>query len=278
LPLLREGVRLDPDSAKAHYTLALALFSRAEKEWQRSPGSAEGRDWLQEVIPHARRATERKGDYALAYLFWGLALKYLGQPVDAITPLRHGVACRSESFELQLALGEVLLATGQTAEAETHLENARRLDAKDPRHGFGMGCAVGDLDNDGYDDLAVTSLGGVALYHNRPAGRGGRRFEDITSRAGLCDPHWATSCAWGDVDGDGLLDLYVCNYVELDPAHYPVCRHTRTGRPYTCPPTVLSSSAHRLYRNNGDGTFADISATSGIAAAPPAPGLGGGAR
>jgi tetratricopeptide (TPR) repeat protein len=133
LPLLRQALRLNPDSAQAHYTLALVLFTRTEKQWQHSPDSAECREWLREVVEHARRAVELKPDYAMAYLFWGLALKYLGRPEEAIEPLRRGVTCRPDSFELQLALGEVLLASGHTTEAETHLENARRLDAKDPR-------------------------------------------------------------------------------------------------------------------------------------------------
>ncbi|HEY7427870.1 MAG TPA: CRTAC1 family protein [Gemmataceae bacterium] len=141
------------------------------------------------------------------------------------------------------------------------------------RSGFGMGCAVGDFDNDGYDDLAVTYLGGIVLYHNQPDGHGGRRFQDVTERAGLRDPHWATSCGWGDVDGDGRLDLYVCNYVEADLADYRHCRSERTGGLYTCPPTVFSSVTHRLYRNNGDGVFTDISESAGIASASPAPGL-----
>src|SRR4051794_32518025 len=84
------------------------------------------------------------------------------------------------------------------------------------RPGFGLGVAVGDFDNDGYDDLAVTSLGRVALYHNEPGPDGRRRFVDVTAGSGLTDPHFATSCAWGDVNGDGLPDLYVCNYVEAD--------------------------------------------------------------
>jgi Flp pilus assembly protein TadD len=132
LPLLRQGVRLDPGSPLAHYTLALALFSRAEKEWARTPGSPAAREWFREVVGHARRATELKADYARAYLFWGLALKYLGKPAAAVAPLRTGVVCRPEDFELQLALGEALLEAGQEG-AATHLENARRLDPKDPR-------------------------------------------------------------------------------------------------------------------------------------------------
>jgi hypothetical protein len=142
------------------------------------------------------------------------------------------------------------------------------------RSGFGLGCAVGDYDNDGFDDLLVTYWGGVVLYHNEPDGRGGRHFVDVTAKAGLRNPHMATSCAWGDIDGDGLLDLYICNYVEVDLDMYPVCEHGPKRLIYTCPPFLFPAAAHQLYRNNGDGTFTDISVSSGIAAVTPAPGLG----
>jgi hypothetical protein len=142
------------------------------------------------------------------------------------------------------------------------------------RAGFGLGCAVGDFDNDGWDDLVVTTMGGLVLYHNEPDGKGCRHFVDITARAGLSHhPHLATSCAWGDIDGDGLLDLYVCNYVEVDFDHYPDCTDTETGQRMLCAPTYFANVPHRLYRNNGDGTFRDISKDSGIAGVPPAPGL-----
>jgi tetratricopeptide (TPR) repeat protein len=133
VPLLREAVRLDPGNTQAQYTLALVQFTRAEKEWQQAPGSAEVKGWFREAVEHARRATELKPDHAQAYLFWGLALKYLGEPAGAVPPLRQGVACRPENLELQLALGEALLESGQGREAETYLENARRLDPNDPR-------------------------------------------------------------------------------------------------------------------------------------------------
>jgi hypothetical protein len=141
---------------------------------------------------------------------------------------------------------------------------------------FGTGCAVGDYDNDGFDDLVVTSLGGVSLFRNvpDPAAPGGRRFADVTDAAKLTgtNPHYATSCAWGDLDGDGFLDLYVCNYVEIDPSHPQVCR-SPGGVAQSCPPTSYPVVAHRLYRNRGDGTFEDVTAAAGVARAKPAAGL-----
>jgi hypothetical protein len=136
------------------------------------------------------------------------------------------------------------------------------------RNGFGQGCAVGDFDNDGFDDIAVTYLGGLVLYRNN----GNGTFADVTAAAKLANPKWGTSCAWGDFDNDGLLDLYVCNYVDVDIDRYPDCR--RDGKRFICPPTSFPHTHHRLFRNAGNGTFTDISAVSGIAAAPPAPGLG----
>ncbi len=136
------------------------------------------------------------------------------------------------------------------------------------KSGFGVGCAVGDYDNDGFDDLLVTMLGGVRLFHNEqdPAAPGGRRFADVTDRAGLSDPHYGTSCAWGDLDGDGFLDLYVCNYVEVDPAKPVTCKHPDKGVFYQCSPTAFTYTSHRLFRNNRAGRFTDVTRESGVGA------------
>src|SRR5207302_2224171 len=134
------------------------------------------------------------------------------------------------------------------------------------------GAAVGDIDNDGFPDLFVTCYGKPnVLYHNVPDGKGGRRFEDVTARARLDNhpdwktrPNWSTSAAFLDYDNDGLLDLFVCSYVKVDMSHYPTCRYEKTGRRAPCPPLRFEGTRCVLYRNNGDGTFRDVSHEAGI--------------
>jgi hypothetical protein len=127
------------------------------------------------------------------------------------------------------------------------------------------GCAVADYDNDGWPDLLVTGWGGVALYHNEPDGKGGRRFVDVTHRAGLTDRRWSTSAAWGDLDGDSRADLYVCHYVDWSFANHPRCMDYRDQKlPDVCPPKQFKALPHTLYHNNGDGTFRDVSNEAGL--------------
>ncbi len=125
--------------------------------------------------------------------------------------------------------------------------------------GWGFGVAVGDYDNDGWEDLYITYLDGAVLYHNNRDGT----FSDVTAKAGVGNPgRWGTSTAFGDYDNDGYLDLYVVNYVDLDLDHLPefgkgpFCQYR--GIPVSCGPRGLKGSRDRLYHNNGDGTFTDV--------------------
>ncbi len=128
------------------------------------------------------------------------------------------------------------------------------------------GCAVADYDNDGWPDLLVTGWGRLALFHNESNGKGGRHFVEVTKQAGLNDTLWSTSAAWADLDGDGFPDLYVCHYVNWSFANHPAC--TYEGKKNICTPRLFKALPHVLYKNNGDGTFADVSKQAGILEPP----------
>jgi enediyne biosynthesis protein E4 len=161
---------------------------------------------------------------------------------------------------------------------------------------WGQGVCVGDVDNDGFEDLYVTNFGTNRLYRNV----GGRRFDDVAGKAGVAVDSWTTGCAFGDYDGDGLLDLFVAGYVALDLANLPpspsrpagaapgpastaampkqeagsvgmgasysagaaVC--TYRGQRVMCGPRGLKGAPDHLFRNNGDGTFSDVSKAAGV--------------
>ncbi|QDV38777.1 FG-GAP-like repeat-containing protein [Tautonia plasticadhaerens] len=125
--------------------------------------------------------------------------------------------------------------------------------------GYGMGCAVGDIDADGDEDLFVSGFGSTVLYRNEGDGT----FTDVTEAAGVRSDRWSTAAGFADLDGDGDLDLVVVTYVEADPGTAPPCTDS-SGRPIHCPPGRFPAQADLLFRNDGDGTFTDVSAESGI--------------
>jgi hypothetical protein len=130
---------------------------------------------------------------------------------------------------------------------------------------YSHGCAVADYDRDGWPDLLVTGYGRLALYHNIPDGRGGRRFEEVSEPAGLLDSEWSTSAAWADVDGDGYPDLYVCHYLDWSLTNNPPCTGPRGNIPREiCTPSSFKAPPHRLFHNNGNGTFRDVSQEAGL--------------
>ena len=127
----------------------------------------------------------------------------------------------------------------------------------------GMGAAVADYDGDGDLDVYVTSAGDNALWRNLGDGR----FEDVTDRAKVRDSRWSTTATFFDSDGDGWLDLFVGNYLDFTVGKHQVCVNRASIVDY-CGPTTYPPLTNRLWRNLGDGTFADVSDASGIAAVP----------
>lgn len=125
--------------------------------------------------------------------------------------------------------------------------------------GYGMGVAVGDYDNDGYQDIYVTNFGRNVLYHNNGDGT----FTDVTEQAGVGDHRFSSSAAWVDYNGDGLLDLFVCDYVDFTVRDNKLC-YNSTGELDYCSPLAYHPIPSRLYRNLGNGKFQDVSESSGI--------------
>lgn len=143
------------------------------------------------------------------------------------------------------------------------------------RTGWGHGVCVGDVDNDGHDDLFVTYYGPNVLYHNRGDGS----FVDVTEKSGLMQKvtRWNTGCSFLDYDKDGHLDLFVANYVDFNLKKSMSKSDQKCiwkGIPVYCGPQGLPTGANILYHNNGDGTFTDVSTQSGITQPSPVYGLG----
>jgi hypothetical protein len=157
----------------------------------------------------------------------------------------------------------------------THFEDVTVAAGLNDQWGWGQGACAGDYDNDGHEDLLVTYYGQNRLFHN--TGRG--RFEEVTAAAGLTQSRlrWGTGCAFVDYDRDGLLDVFIANYIDLDLATAPtpdsgLCRFK--GVPVACGPPGLKGGANLLYHNLGNGRFEDVSERSGITHANGSYGLG----
>lgn len=133
--------------------------------------------------------------------------------------------------------------------------------------GYGMGVAVGDYDNDGFEDLYVTAYGGNRLYHNNADGT----FTDVTEKAGVGGSGWSTSAAWIDLDNDGLLDLVVLRYVVWDFDDIYCGEHREGYRAY-CHPDYFRAITPLVFHNDGNGRFSDVTQKSGIS--KPGKGLG----
>ncbi len=123
--------------------------------------------------------------------------------------------------------------------------------------GYGMGCLSADYDNDGDADLYLTNFGRNQLYRNNSDGT----FTDVTNNAGVGDSHWSVSASFGDYNLDGYLDLYVTNYLDYHVKTAHAC--SLQGVHIYCGPHEYPGAPDTLYRNNGDGTFTDVTTKSG---------------
>jgi hypothetical protein len=124
---------------------------------------------------------------------------------------------------------------------------------------YGQGCAVADYDNDGYEDIYITSVGANHLFHNL----GNGKFADVTAKAGVGDPGFSTSAVWFDYDNDGKLDLFVANYVQWTIATDQYCTLDGKNKSY-CTPQSYKGQSSTLYHNKGNGIFEDVTRRAGL--------------
>jgi enediyne biosynthesis protein E4 len=125
--------------------------------------------------------------------------------------------------------------------------------------GYGMGAAVGDINNDGLPDLYLSNLGSNQMYLNKGDGK----FVDVTKESGTDDARWTTSASFFDYDRDGWLDLMIVNYAEFSFSNNPACYAATTAKDY-CTPRVFRAPGNRLFHNKGNGSFEDASAAAGV--------------
>jgi enediyne biosynthesis protein E4 len=124
---------------------------------------------------------------------------------------------------------------------------------------YGMGCAVGDYDNDGFDDLYLTTVGGNHLFHNL----GNGKFADVTAKAGVADSGFSASAVWFDYDNDGKLDLLVTHYIEWSTEKDQYCSLDNKNKSY-CTPQTYKGESPTLFHNRGDGTFENVTKRAGL--------------
>ncbi len=125
---------------------------------------------------------------------------------------------------------------------------------------YSHGCEVGDYDNDGFADVLVTGFGGLQLFFNQGDGT----FTEIARDTGLVDDSWSTSAAWGDLNGDGTLDLYIAHYLNWSFQNHPLCHDKRGKFQDACGPKHFDALPDTVYYSNGDGTFLDVTSTAGF--------------
>src|SRR6266404_2593534 len=186
------------------------------------------------------------------FLVQGNVLEPNSKPESTQFPWRGTEPPRGRLFRNDLVIGK----------DGTHSLHCTDVTAKSGivAEGYGMGVAVGDINNDGWPDLYLTNLGSNQMYLNKGDGT----FVDVTKKSGTDDPRWSTSAAFVDYDRDGWLDLMLVNYADFNAANSPNCYAATSARDY-CTPRVFRPPGNRLFHNKRDGTFEDVTVSAGAA-------------
>jgi hypothetical protein len=207
-----------------------------------------GKFFLPEIMGAGAALFDYDNDGDLdVYLVQGSVFEAADKPGSTMFPWRETVSPRGKLFR-------------------NELNNTRKLQFTDVTEksgivatGYGMGAAVGDINNDGLPDLYLTNLGSNQMYLNKGDGT----FVDVTTKSNTDDLRWTTSAAFFDYDRDGWLDLMLVNYADFSAANSPACYASTSARDY-CTPRAFRAPGNRLFHNKRDGTFADVTASAGV--------------
>lgn len=246
------------------------LSHGVEKEWQFSAGQVEGSNTSASGSSAANliRLSDRHSQLGVDHIYQN------GANGAALISETIGAGCGWLDFDLDGRIDLYLNQAGSANPGENEpLDRLYRntLRSSDVRFddctapaqisepGYSQGVAIADYNNDGFDDIYVTNLGTNTLWRNQGDGT----FLNVSTQSATDDPRWGTSAAWGDLDGDGNLDLYVCNYCEYDPQNPFPCLD-REGRPTVCNPAELAPQADAVFMNRGDGVFAETAEAIGL--------------
>jgi len=211
-----------------------------------------GKFFLPEIMGAGAALFDYDNDGDLdVFLVQGAVLEPGSKPNGTLFPWRDAESPRGRLFRNDLEIGK---------------DGSRKLHFVDVTeksgivaNGYGMGVAVGDINNDGWPDLYLTNLGSNQMYLNKGDGT----FVDVTKKTGTDDVRWSTSATFVDYDRDGWLDLMVLNYATFSTSSSPNCYAATSARDY-CTPRVFAAPGNRLFHNKGDGTFADATISAGV--------------
>ena len=211
-----------------------------------------GKFFLPEIMGAGAALFDYDNDGDLdVFLVQGSVLEPGSKPNETLFPWRSAEPPRGRLFRNELEIGK---------------DGSRKLRFVDVTeksgivaNGYGMGVAVGDINNDGWPDLYLTNLGSNQMYLNKGDGT----FIDVTKNTGTDDVRWSTSATFVDYDRDGWLDLMVLNYATFSTSSSPNCYAATSARDY-CTPRVFAAPGNRLFHNKGDGTFADATVSAGV--------------
>ena len=185
------------------------------------------------------------------FLVQGSTLEAGDQPAQTLFPWQGPGDLRSRLFRNDLV-------TGKDGKPSLHFTDVTEKSGI-VCNGYGMGAAVGDINNDGWPDLYVTNLGANKMFLNKGDGT----FADVTARTGTDDPRWTTSASFFDYDRDGWLDLMVVNYADFSAGNSPKC-YAATSAPDYCTPRAFRAPGNRLFHNKRDGTFEDVTVAARV--------------